>query len=103
MMIVYNADRLEELEHAELEVHDGVRMNDVNLRHRSPWMAKFRDKQSGVHFLLVSITWLVAMQSCARSKPRRCGYGLLTKSYRSSASAITTSTFLNLFFFMLSP
>ena len=28
-------------------------MNDVNLRHRSPLMAKFRDKQSGVEFLLV--------------------------------------------------
>ena len=38
MMIVYNANRLEELEHAELEAHDGVRTNDENLRHRSPLM-----------------------------------------------------------------
>jgi hypothetical protein len=53
MMIVYNADRLKELEHAELEAHDGVRMNDVNFRHRSPLMARFRDKHSGVEFLLV--------------------------------------------------
>ena len=53
MMIVYNADRLDEVEHAELEAHDGVRMNDVNFGHRSPLMVRFRDKQSGVEFLVV--------------------------------------------------
>jgi endonuclease/exonuclease/phosphatase family metal-dependent hydrolase len=53
MMIVYNGDRLKELEHAELEAHDGVRMNDVNFGHRSPLMVKFRDKHSGIEFLVV--------------------------------------------------
>ena len=53
MMIIYNADRLEEFEHAELEAHGGVRMNDVNFGHRSPLMARFRDKHSDIEFLVV--------------------------------------------------
>ena len=51
MMLVYDAWRLEKLEHAELEAHDGVRMNDVNFRHRSPLMARFKDKATDVEFI----------------------------------------------------
>ena len=52
-MIVYDSARLEALEHAELEAHDGVRMNDVNLRHRSPLMARFRVRSDEQEFIVV--------------------------------------------------
>lgn len=53
MMIVYDSDRLEALKHAELESHDGVRMNDVNLGHRSPLMVRFQDAVTDVEFIVV--------------------------------------------------
>lgn len=53
MLLVYDLGRFDKLEHAELEAHDGVRMNDVNFRHRSPLMARFKDKTTDVEFIVV--------------------------------------------------
>lgn len=53
MMIVYDSARLEALENAELEAYDGVRMNDANMGHRSPLMARFRVRSSDVEFIVV--------------------------------------------------
>ncbi len=53
MVLAYDSKKLKLVEHAELEAHDGMRMNDVNFRHRSPLMGRFKHVSSGREFLVV--------------------------------------------------
>ena len=53
MMLIYNASRLDPLEHAELDSYNGVRLNDINRRHRSPLMVRFKDRVTQVEFIVV--------------------------------------------------
>ena len=53
MMMVYNSSRVQLLESNELDAHAGVRLNDVDFRHRSPLAAKFRDRFSGIKCIVV--------------------------------------------------
>ena len=55
LLTIYNATRLELLNQLELEAHDGIRMNDVNFRHRSPLVGHFRGRDTGQEFRVVNV------------------------------------------------
>lgn len=55
LLLLYDKDRLELVESHELEAHDGVRMNDVNFRHRSPLVGYFKTRETNEEFVVVLV------------------------------------------------
>ena len=53
LLLIYDSDKLELLESQELEAHNGVRMNDVNFRHRSPLVGRFKQRGTDIEFIVV--------------------------------------------------
>ncbi len=53
LLLIYDSDKLEPLESQELEAHDGVRMNDVNFRHRSPLVGHLKKRGTDIEFIVV--------------------------------------------------
>jgi hypothetical protein len=53
LLMLYRKNRLELMGSQEPQEYNGLRMNDVNLRHRSPLIAQFRDRVNGQEFFVV--------------------------------------------------
>lgn len=55
LVLIYDAERFELTGNEELEAYDGTRMNDVNFRHRSPLVGKFKDRSHDFEFQVVLV------------------------------------------------
>ena len=55
LVLIYDSKRLELTAHFELEEFEGTRLNDEELRHRSPLVGTFKDKRSGFQFQVLLV------------------------------------------------